>query len=300
MVDLSCSNKKLRKRGVRIVRDVTRLAEPEAAALLRRADGQVKTALAMGVLGVDRRKAEKALRDHHGFLRRLFRQPHHKNPRISGVFFDMDGTILAYELPNGFSTWAALGWAFGIYERMSGWVDDYLAKRASYESIWRACARDIKGRNFIEIREVLFPCSDAPPFSRGFPECVAALRNHYRLGIVSSGLSMVSEEIRKRLELDFEVSNRLGLTQGTFDGTYEIRVPFDRKLEVLEKTAARLRIPLSEICFVGDSPNDIPALEKVGLPVAYNPKDPSVVRAARGNVIGDFLQLPRLIERFAS
>jgi hydroxymethylpyrimidine pyrophosphatase-like HAD family hydrolase len=50
------------------------------------------------------------------------------------------------------------------------------------------------------------------------------------------------------------------------------------------------------VCFIGDSPNDIEVLRAVGYPVAYNPKTPEVEKAARGHVIGDFLQLPRRLE----
>jgi phosphoserine phosphatase len=298
MVDLRCSNQKLVRRGVRIIRDVTRLPEANAALLLKKANGQVKTALAMGILGVSRRDAEKLLKDNHGFLRKLFEHPHQKNPKIDAILFDMDGTILQYGLPNGFSTWAALGWACGIYEKMEEWVDQYLGGKASYEEIWRNCAEAIRGKKFSEMKDVLFPCAGAPPYSRGFVDCVRSLKEHYLVGIVSSGLSLVSEETRRSMGLDFELSNTLGVSQGRFDGTYRIRVPFDHKLEALEAQAVRLGIPLSRICFVGDSPNDIGTLKAVGFPVAYNPKTDAVVTAAKGNVIGDFLQFPKLIERF--
>ncbi|MFH1018762.1 MAG: N-acetylmuramic acid 6-phosphate etherase [Pseudomonadota bacterium] len=298
MVDLRCSNRKLVRRGIRILRGVTRLGEEEAAALLKNADGHVTTALAMGVLGIPRGKAEILLKDNDGFLRRLFTHPHRKNPKIDAVIFDMDGTILQYGLPSGFSTWAAIGWAFGIYEKMGEWVDQYFHRKMSYREIWERCAHEVRGRNFSEVKDVLFPCSGMPPYSRGFVDCVHALKEHYRTGIVSSGLSMVSEEIRKTLGLDFEVSNTMGLSQGKFDGTVRIKVPFDQKLEALERQANRLGIPLSRICFVGDSTNDIEAMRAVGLPVAYNPKSEAVATAAGGNVIGDFLQLGPLIERF--
>jgi len=300
MVDLACTNRKLLRRGTRIVQDVTGLTEEKAAELLHQADDYVKTALAMGILEVEKEEAEKVLAEHGGFLRRLLDQRHPKNPRIDAVFFDMDGTLVQYGLPTGFSTWAALGWAFGIFQEMEDWVDKYLGKQIAYDDIWRICAERIRDRDFTEVRDVLFPCVGLPPFNRGVPDCMNVLRGHYRLGIVSSGISIVSEEVRKMLKLDFEVSNYLGTTQGRFDGTYEVRVPFDKKLEVVKTQAEKLgNVPLERICFIGDSPNDIEVLQAVGLPVAYRPKTPAVAEAARGNVIGDFLQLPRLIERFS-
>ncbi len=159
-----------------------------------------------------------------------------------------------------------------------------------------ACAERLAGLSFEKARETLFPVAGAAPYSRGFAECVRVLREHYVTGIVSSGLSMVAEEIRRSLGMQFEVSNELGVRQGEFDGTFHVRVPFDHKLKVVTVQAEKLKLPLANLCFVGDSPNDIPVLETVGYPVAYRPKTPEVAEAARGNVIGDFLQLPRLLE----
>ncbi len=298
MVDLSCSNRKLIARGIRIIQNVTQFPEKKARTLLRSAEFHVKTALVMGIFGVDFAEAEKRLRQSGGFLRRLFDHNHRRNPKIGAIFFDMDGTILQYDLPNGFSTWAALGWAFGIFAEMEEWVDRYLAKEISYEDIWKTCAERIRGRTFQEIQDILFPSAGTPPYSRGFPESVRTLRGHYPMGIVSSGISVVSDEIRKKLNLDFEISNHLGVHQGKFDGSYEIRVPFNRKLDVVKAKADQLKIPLKQICFIGDSPNDVEVLQAVGFPIAYRPKTEKVAAAAKRNVIGDFLQLPPLLETF--
>ncbi|HLG20916.1 MAG TPA: HAD-IB family phosphatase, partial [Bdellovibrionota bacterium] len=283
---------------VRIIESVTRLPAQKARALLSKANRHVKTALAMGILGTERSEAEELLKENGGFLRRLLDRPHTKNPNIDAIFFDMDGTIVHYDLPIGLSTWAALGWALGIFSEQEEWVEQYLTKRVSFEEVWKTCAQRIAGRTFEEIRDVLFPCAGLPPYSRGFTDCIPLLRHHYRLGIISSGISVVAEEIQKSLHLDFECSNLLGLSQGKFDGTHAVRVPFDHKSEVVRKQADALGIPMGRICFVGDSSNDIQVFRAVGLPVAYNPKTEAVIEAAHGNVIGDFLQLPLLLEKF--
>jgi N-acetylmuramic acid 6-phosphate etherase len=298
MVDLSCSNRKLIDRGVRIIENVTRIDKEEARTLLKKAGLDVKVALAMQLYGLSRSAAKKRLAENDGFLRRLFDAPHAKNPKIDAIFFDMDGTIVQYGLPTGFSTWAALGWAYGIFNEMEEWVDAYLSGRMSYDAIWEACAKRLQGQPYEKAFDTLFPCAGVPPFSRGFSECVNTLRPHYRMGIISSGLSLVAQEIRKTLNLDFEVSNDVGMNRGLFDGTFTVHVPFDQKLSIVKAQAEKLGIPLTRVCFVGDSPNDVEVLKAVGFPVAYNPKTPDVTAAARGAVIGDFLQLPRLIERY--
>lgn len=297
MVDLSCSNKKLIQRGTKIIQEVTRVSEKKAQTLLTKAKHQVKDALAMAILRLPQSKAKKLLQEKNGFLRRLFDQPHNPNPKIKAVFFDMDGTIVQYQLPTGFSTWAAIGWAFRIFNEMEEWVDEYLEGMITYGEIWKACAKRIKGQPYRAAIHTLFPCAGSPPYSRGFVDCVNTLSPHYQMGIVSSGISIVSQAIAKNLKLDFEVSNHLGVTKDVFDGTYSVPVPFDQKLKSVKKQAKALHVSLKEICFVGDSENDVEVFKAVGLPVAYNPKSNHVAQSAKGNVIGDFLQLPRLIEQ---
>ncbi|HIF57143.1 MAG: N-acetylmuramic acid 6-phosphate etherase [bacterium] len=61
MVDLQVTCEKLRDRGERILSELLNLDQPAAAALLDRASGDVKAALVMGHLGIDREEALKRL-----------------------------------------------------------------------------------------------------------------------------------------------------------------------------------------------------------------------------------------------
>lgn len=61
MVDLRATNDKLRDRGARIISTLTGLDRDAAFSLLRRADGDVKTAILMGRLGLQRAEAERRL-----------------------------------------------------------------------------------------------------------------------------------------------------------------------------------------------------------------------------------------------
>jgi N-acetylmuramic acid 6-phosphate etherase len=68
MVDLQVTCEKLQDRGVRIVSETLDLERPDAASLLERARGHVKTALVMGRLNVDREEATRRLEDVSGAL----------------------------------------------------------------------------------------------------------------------------------------------------------------------------------------------------------------------------------------
>lgn len=69
MVDVNtAANAKLVDRGIRILRDLTGITRPEAAALLKDAGGHVKTALVMHLRRVTRSEAEELLRTGGGRL----------------------------------------------------------------------------------------------------------------------------------------------------------------------------------------------------------------------------------------
>ncbi|MCA9187827.1 MAG: N-acetylmuramic acid 6-phosphate etherase [Pirellulaceae bacterium] len=70
MVDLRATNSKLTERARRIVKTLTRLSDTEANELLRRCDGEVKTAIVVHRQGATPEMARQALSQHNGHLRR--------------------------------------------------------------------------------------------------------------------------------------------------------------------------------------------------------------------------------------
>jgi N-acetylmuramic acid 6-phosphate etherase len=68
MVDMRARNAKLQRRAAVMVRDIVRCGESEAARYLEQSDGDVKTAVLIG-LGLNRDEAEQLLLHHTGNLR---------------------------------------------------------------------------------------------------------------------------------------------------------------------------------------------------------------------------------------
>ena len=71
MVDLQVTCEKLGDRGERILQELLDVERPEAAELLERADGHVKTALVMGRLGTDAADAKRRLDESDGVITRV-------------------------------------------------------------------------------------------------------------------------------------------------------------------------------------------------------------------------------------
>ena len=81
MVDLKATNVKLQDRAERIVCDVTQLSRDDARALLVRADGRVKRAIVMQLLGVEAADADRELARVGGVIRKLGAVPPAMAPR---------------------------------------------------------------------------------------------------------------------------------------------------------------------------------------------------------------------------
>jgi len=75
MVDLQVNSRKLRDRGERILADTLGVGRSEAADLLVRSGGHVKTALVMGALGLDRSEARTRLDEVDGVVSELIGDP---------------------------------------------------------------------------------------------------------------------------------------------------------------------------------------------------------------------------------
>lgn len=75
MVDLRASNDKLRDRAGRIIATLTGLSRHESLALLDRAGGHAKVAIAMHRLGLDREQAADRLAACNGYLQELLNTP---------------------------------------------------------------------------------------------------------------------------------------------------------------------------------------------------------------------------------
>jgi len=81
MVDLRPRSAKLRARAIRLVREIGRVGETEAARLLRSAQGSAKLAIVMARLAVGSKEARRMLKEAAGSLRTLLEEG---DPRASG------------------------------------------------------------------------------------------------------------------------------------------------------------------------------------------------------------------------
>lgn len=116
------------------------------------------------------------------------------------------------------------------------------------------------------------------------PGARTLLRTLRRLGyvtaIVSGGFTHITDDLKRRLQLDFAAANTLEVVDGCLTGKL-IGPVVDRaaKADLLERFAADAGIPLTQTVAVGDGANDLDMLTRAGLGIAFNAK-PAVRQAA--------------------
>ena len=101
-----------------------------------------------------------------------------------------------------------------------------------------------------------------------------------RLGIISSGLSLLSDWMREKYGFDYAVANELGFTDGVLDGTIRIHVHYDQKAEWVKDARQRFRAEKKETLAIGDSSGDITMFQMAGFSIAFNSRSPRLDEAA--------------------
>jgi phosphoserine phosphatase len=95
------------------------------------------------------------------------------------------------------------------------------------------------------------------------------------IGVVSGGFHELVDPLAERLGLDYWRANRLGVTDGTLDGTCSGSiVDAATKADTLREWAADSGVELSRCVAVGDGANDMPMMEIAGLSIAFDAKAP--------------------------
>jgi len=211
---------------------------------------------------------------------------------VRAVIFDLDGTLVRYHGVEFESSWGAIALAAGVHDESERLVREFLPRRDAYAEWVRRDAALLAGVSVAQVTARIFPV----PYPRGAREAIALLRGRYALGILSSGVDLVADWVREDLGLDFSLANHLLVEDGRFTGQCETRVDLWKKDEVLREVAAGRGLSLSEVCYVGDHVNDVPAMRIVGLAIAFNPKDQELARVA-DHTTGDFREIPGLVER---
>ncbi len=206
------------------------------------------------------------------------------------VLFDLDGTLTKVA-----SLWRHLHESL---EQWDGNAEDYQAQflrgAIDYNTFCLLDADHWKGRPVGDLKKI----ADAVEIRPGVREIREFLRKQgLKVGVISTGLTLLAERVHWDLDLDFTIANRLVTRGGRFTGEVKINVEHGRKEEAVELFCNQFGIPPGRVIAVGDSEGDVSMFQAVGFSVALNPLDEAVVRAANAvcrcdNVMDLVVHLP--------
>ena len=191
--------------------------------------------------------------------------------RFKLVVFDVDGTLM-----KSFS-WQCLHEALGTWNRGKKYFEQFFHGDITYEE-W-ACldAALWRGQPLEKIRQIV----NAIPYTDGAQEVLTSLRRKsFKVVLLSAGLSLVTERIRKEIGADATLANELIVKNGFLTGGVRVNVSFNNKDEALRSILRKFNAELNDCIAVGDDETLIPLFEKVRLAIAFNPQGKNVEKHA--------------------
>ncbi len=179
----------------------------------------------------------------------------------------MDGVLVRTK-----SSWTSVHKAFNIDERMT--FRRYLRGEFDYLEFMR---KDIGFWGHVhvdKIRKIL----NQVPIMTGAEDTFSTLhKNGYVTAIISSGISILANKLKKKLGIHYVFANELLKDRNGFlTGEGKPVVPLCEKAKVLQNLLKELAIEKDHCAVVGDSIFDIPLFDFAGFSIAFNSKDTRV------------------------
>ena len=192
--------------------------------------------------------------------------------RIRAVIFDVDGVLTTID-----SIWRYIHVHLGTWEKAKKYAEMYKRGEITYKewaeldvSLWRGTPRK-------KIEEIVATI----PLREGAHDLVRELRRKgVKTGAISAGLDVITDRVASELGLDTAISNRLVYKDSKVTGEVEVLVGYGDKGRIFLELCDQLGVRPEEAAAVGDSEVDLHMFEEAGLPIAFNPKKPSVSRKA--------------------
>lgn len=186
------------------------------------------------------------------------------------IVMDVDSTLVQGEVIEMLAERA------GVLDQVAKITEAAMTGEIDFTESLRARVRLLAGLDAAVLDEV----RAAVVLTPGARTLVRTLKRlDYRFATVSGGFTQVTDELTRRLGIDYAAANTLEIVDGRLTG--ELVGPIlDRagKAAALRRFAAEAGVPASLTVAVGDGANDLDMIAAAGLGIAFNAKP--VVRGA--------------------
>jgi len=179
------------------------------------------------------------------------------------ALFDLDGTLTKER-----SVWEYIHRRLGVWDGYAEkFQEAFLNREISYDRFCQLDAGIWRGMKAAELEQIVREI----PLYEGIEDLLGYLRSKgMKLGIISSGLSFLSDWVTEKYGFDYAVANELGVENGVLNGEIRINVHYDRKGEWVQEARQKFDSQAEEVLAVGDSTGDIAMFQMVGLSIAFN------------------------------
>ena len=186
------------------------------------------------------------------------------------VIFDLDGTLT--KCPN---IWRYLHTELGTWSQGKLNAKRYLNGEIDYREWAELDCALWSGVKLTKILDII----DRVEFVDGALETVTRLkREGIKVGVVSAGISLMTDRAVRKLNLDLALSNEILVEDGVLTGGIITKVLLDEKPNIIKDIANSTGIPMSDVATVGDNVFDMP--KESGLKIAFNPKSRGAIEVA--------------------
>jgi len=122
--------------------------------------------------------------------------------------------------------------------------------------------------NLKQIKKIL----DKVPLTKGAKEtCKTLKKRGYLLAIISTGLNVLVERVKKELGFDYAFYNELCEKNEKLSVKVNVSLDKNPKDKILRKLIKKLKIKKENIAVVGDNEDDYSMMELAGLSIVFNP-----------------------------
>jgi phosphoserine phosphatase len=198
-------------------------------------------------------------------------------PPYKLALFDLDGTLTKER-----SAWEYIHRRLGVWDgHAEKFQEAFLRGEITYDRFCQLDAAIWKGMKVSDLERII----QEIPLYEGVGDFLVYLRSKgIKLGIISSGLTLLSERMRKEFLFDYVVANELGVAEGILTGEILINVHYDRKGEWVREAQRKFNARQEELLAIGDSTGDIDMFQMAGLSIAVNPLSARVKELATFSV----------------
>jgi len=211
--------------------------------------------------------------------------------KLKLVIFDVDGTLI-----KTYSSWQHLHEHLGTWNRGRRHAEQFQRGNITYtewaqldSSLWK----DIP----LQLAQQLI---NRIPYVDGTREVIPTLRKAgLKVVLLSAGLSLVINRISKEIHVDDSLANELIVKNNFLTGHVKVNVSFNNKHKAIQPILQKFDAKLSQCAAVGDDETMIPIFKKVGLRIAFNPRNKLVEEHADVVIKSNDLRevLPHLLKQ---